>query len=80
LIKQSLEAPYDGLIQGRFLDPGSVINGGAQILEIIDSRFVEAHVTLPMEYISKVELGQIFKFKVSNKILQCNFKKNCTYV
>ena len=75
LDQTKLEAPYDGLIQGRFLDPGSVINGGAQILEIIDSRFVEAHVTLPMEYISKVELGQIFKFKVSNKIYDAILKR-----
>ena len=48
LDQAKLVAPYDGVIQGRFLDSGTVINGGVQILEIIDSRFVEAHVTLPM--------------------------------
>jgi RND family efflux transporter MFP subunit len=80
LDQAKLVAPYDGVIQGRFLDSGTVINGGVQILEIIDSRFVEAHVTLPMEYISKVELGQTFKFKVSNKTYNAILKRNCTYV
>jgi len=39
-----IRAPFDGYIQNRFLDSGTVISPGVPILEIIDSSFVEAHV------------------------------------
>ena len=42
-----IRAPFDGYIQNRFLDSGTVISPGAPILEIIDSTVVEAHVSVP---------------------------------
>ena len=42
-----IRAPFDGYIQNRFLDSGTVISPGVPILEIIDSTVVEAHVSVP---------------------------------
>ena len=41
-----LLAPFDGIVQDRYLDTGSVINGGIPILEVLDSRNVKAHLSL----------------------------------
>ena len=40
-----LRAPYDGFIQNRFVDEGTVINEVNPILEILDANKVEAHVS-----------------------------------
>ena len=40
-------APYDGIIQRRLLDEGSIVNPSVPVLEILDSIYVEARVSLP---------------------------------
>jgi len=62
-----LIAPFDGFIQNRFLDTGSVINGGVPIIEILDSKNVEAHVSIPVSYIDKLKIGNKYSFKIGNK-------------
>ena len=61
-----LLAPYDGIVQDRYLDTGSVINGGIPILEVLDSRNVKAHISIPISYIDKIEIGSIYNFKIGN--------------
>ena len=46
-----IRSPFDGYIQNRFLDSGTVISPGVPILEIIDSTVVEAHVSVPSDII-----------------------------
>ena len=45
LEQTKLIAPFDGVIQNRYLDTGSVINGGIPIVEILGSKNVEAHIS-----------------------------------
>ena len=61
-----LLAPFDGIVQDRYLDTGSVINGGIPILEVLDSRNVKAHISIPISYIDKIKIGSIYNFKIGN--------------
>ena len=67
LEQTKLRAPFDGYIQNRFLDTGSVINGGVPIIEILDSTIVKAHVSIPVSYSEKLEIGNEYSFTISNK-------------
>ena len=59
-----LKAPYDGFIQNRFVDEGTVINGSNPILEILDSNRVEAHVSIPENLIENLEISKEYNFLI----------------
>jgi len=59
-----LLAPFNGIIQNRFLDTGSVINAGVQVLEILGSSNVEARISIPMNYMNKVKIGEEYEFDI----------------
>ncbi|MDA8890400.1 efflux RND transporter periplasmic adaptor subunit [Gammaproteobacteria bacterium] len=59
-----LLAPFNGIIQNRFLDTGSVINAGVQVLEILGSSNVEARISIPMNYMDKVKIGEEYEFDI----------------
>ena len=67
LEQTKLIAPYDGVIQNRYLDTGSVINGGIPIVEILGSKNVEAHISIPLKFIDKLNIGNFYDFKIGNK-------------
>jgi len=61
-----LLAPFDGIVQDRYLDTGSVINGGIPILEILDSKNVKAHISIPISYIDKIKIGDSYNFDIGD--------------
>ena len=67
LEQTKLISPFDGVIQNRYLDTGSVISGGIPILEILGSRNVEAHISIPLKFIDKLNIGNFYDFKIGNK-------------
>ena len=67
LEQTKLTAPFDGVIQNRYLDTGSVINGGIPIVEILGSKNVEAHISIPLKFIDKLNIGNSYNFKIGNK-------------
>ena len=67
LEQTKLTAPFDGVIQNRYLDTGSVINGGIPIVEILGSKNVEAHISIPLKFIDKLNIGNSYDFKIGNK-------------
>lgn len=67
LEQTKLIAPFDGVIQNRYLDTGSVINGGIPIVEILGSKNVEAHISIPIKFIDKLNIGNSYDFKIGNK-------------
>lgn len=75
LEQTQLLAPFNGIIQDRFLDTGSVINGGVPILEVLDSRYIEAHVSVPAEYISKINTGKSYDFQVEDRIVKAKLQR-----
>ena len=60
-------APFNGLIQSRYLDEGTVINPGLPVLEILDSEKVEAHIAMPLNLVNKVSLKQTYAFNLNGK-------------
>ena len=75
LEQTNLISPYSGIIQNRFLDSGSVINQGVPILEIIDSNYVEAHISLPVIYLKDMKIGDEYNFKVNGKDTNAIFSR-----
>ena len=67
LEQTKLIAPFDGVIQNRYLDTGSVINGGIPIVEILGSKNVEAHISIPLKFVDKLNIGDSYDFKIGNK-------------
>ena len=67
LEQTKLIAPFDGVIQNRYLDTGSVINGGIPIVEILGSKNVEAHISIPIKFIDKLNIGNFYDFEIGNK-------------
>jgi len=61
-----LLAPFNGIVQDRYLDTGSVINGGIPILEILDSKNVKAHISIPISYIDKIKIGDSYNFDIGD--------------
>ena len=75
LEQTNLISPFKGVIQNRFLDTGTVINSGIPILEIIDSNFVEAHISVPVIYLEDMNLGEEYNFKFDDEIVKATFSK-----
>lgn len=75
LLQTNLIAPFDGIIQSRFLDTGTVINSGIPILEIIDSNYVEAHISVPVIYLEDMEIGKEYNFQFDGEMIQAVFSK-----
>ena len=67
LEQTKLITPFDGVIQNRYLDTGSVINGGIPIVEILGSKNVEAHISIPLKFIDKLNIGNSYDFKIGIK-------------
>jgi len=70
-----IRAPFDGYIQNRFLDSGTVISPGVPILEIIDSSFVEAHVSVPSNVIEGLMEGESYSFLIGMEIFPATLKR-----
>ena len=75
LEQTNILAPFNGLIQSRYLDEGSVINPGLPILEIIDSEKVEAHVALPLYLIDKISMQESFTFNLNGESINGVLKR-----
>ena len=75
LLQTNLIAPFDGIIQSRFLDTGTVINSGIPILEIIDSNYVEAHISVPVIYLEDMEIGKEYNFQFDGEMVQAVFSE-----
>ena len=70
-----LRAPYDGFIQNRFVDEGTVINGSNPILEILDANKVEAHVSIPENLVNNLEVSNDYTFVIGQEKAIGKFKR-----
>ncbi len=75
LEQTKIRAPFNGFIQNRFFDPGTVTSPGIAILEVIDSTSVEAHVSVPSGVIDGLIIGQEYNFIINEKIHSAQFKR-----
>ena len=70
-----LRAPYDGFIQNRFVDEGTVINGSNPILEILDANKVEAHVSIPENLVNNLKVSNDYTFEIGQEKAIGKFKR-----
>ena len=70
-----LSAPFNGVIQNRFLDTGSVINAGIHVLEILGSNNVEARISIPSNYMDKVQIGNEYEFDVRGASVKAKLER-----
>ena len=70
-----MRAPYDGFIQDRFVDEGTVISGSNPILEILEANKVEAHVSIPEDLIKNLIISYEYTFKIGSEIAQGKLKR-----
>ena len=70
-----LRAPYDGFIQNRFVDEGTVINGSNPMLEILDANKVEAHVSIPENLVNNLKVSNDYTFEIGQEKSIGKFKR-----
>jgi len=75
LRQSQLIAPFDGFIQQRFYDTGSMVNPMQPVLEIIDSKQVEAQVSIPLKYLDLLVPGELYEFELSNNVYQAKLER-----
>ena len=75
LEQTKIRAPFNGFIQNRFFDSGTVTSPGIAILEIIDSTIVEAHVSVPSNVIQGLSIGEEYSFMINSKSYPAKFKR-----
>ena len=75
LEQTKIRAPFNGFIQNRFFDSGTVTSPGIAILEIIDSTIVEAHVSVPSSVIQGLSIGEEYIFMINSKSYPAKFKR-----
>jgi len=68
-------APFNGIIQNRFMDEGVVLSPGLAVLEIIDSSGVEAHVSIPSRVIDSLQVDQTYSFAIGDQQHQATLKR-----
>ncbi len=74
LAKTELVAPYDGVLQARLADEGSIVSPGQTILEIVEQRDMEARVRLPAEVSTMLDPNRSYEFKVNQKAVPGRLK------
>ena len=79
LEQTKIRAPFNGFIQNRFFDSGTVTSPGIAILEIIDSTIVEAHVSVPSSVIQGLSIGEEYSFMINSKLYPAKFKRCLLY-
>ena len=75
LEQTKIRAPFNGFIQNRFFDSGTVTSPGIAILEIIDSTSVEAHVSVPSSVIKGLTNGEEYSFAINSESYPAKFKR-----
>lgn len=63
-----LLAPFDGFVQQRFYDLGAMVNPLQPVLELIDSKAVEAHISVPLKYLELLSIGEDYEFDLAGKV------------
>ena len=69
LSQTKIIAPYDGFIQNRMIDQGTIISPGVNVFEFVDSSSVEAHISIPEKIIDNLTIGEKYFFTINEKMI-----------
>ena len=75
LNQKNLIAPFDGIIQKRYADTGSVVGAGQKIFDIVKNSSVEAHIAIPDELILDLSKEEDFEFVINGRTINGTFSR-----
>ena len=70
----TLQAPFDGVIVARFIDPGTVVAAGSAIYELIDDQNLEVHVGVPQDMAHQLQPGANYRVLTDGAVLDAKMR------
>ena len=71
--KALLRAPYDGVIQQRFMDEGTIVSPGQHVLHLIEKGRLQARIGIPLKMVEQLNKESSYQFKVGTKKITGQF-------
>jgi RND family efflux transporter MFP subunit len=68
--KAHLYAPFSGVVGESYLDVGSSASAGRPVLRALEVEQMEAHVGVPRQLAGSLQIGQLVKLRVGDKVLE----------
>ena len=67
LAEAAIKAPFDGIIQSRYMDEGTQILGGTPAVKLIELEPIKAHVGVPSESLVSLTIGNTYNLSWNGK-------------
>ena len=67
LAEAAIRAPFDGIIQSRYMDEGTQILGGTPAVKLIELGPIKAHIGVPSESLASLTIGNTYTLNWSGK-------------
>lgn len=74
LDKLNIKAPYDGVVQARMVDEGSIVAPGQTAMVIVESGLAEARIGLPESMTPYLASGVSYEFKINQRAVPGTLK------
>ncbi|WP_349573319.1 efflux RND transporter periplasmic adaptor subunit [Azotobacter salinestris] len=58
----TLNAPFDGRVVVRRVQPHESVAGGTPLLEVVDNHSLEIHLLVPSRWLGRLKPGEVFEF------------------
>lgn len=68
LTEAAIRAPFDGIIQSRYMDEGTQILGGTPALKLIELGPIKAHVGVPSRSLASLTIGGTYNLSWDGKV------------
>ncbi|MGB3533921.1 MAG: efflux RND transporter periplasmic adaptor subunit [Microcoleaceae cyanobacterium] len=68
LEKSLLSAPFSGQISRRYIDEGTVVSAGQQVVRLVEGRQPEVRVGVPAEALSDLRIGRQYPVEVGGEV------------
>jgi membrane fusion protein, multidrug efflux system len=65
--KLNITAPYDGLLQARHMDEGSIVSPGRAVLSLVEEGALEAQVGIPQHAVADLVKGRNYQFMINDR-------------
>jgi RND family efflux transporter MFP subunit len=67
LAEAAIKAPFDGIVQSRYMDEGTQILGGTPAVKLIELGPIKAHVGVPSESLASLTIGERYNLSWNGK-------------
>ena len=74
LEKSALRAPYDGVVASRHLDPGTVLQAGEPVMQLVSGDALEARIGIPAARLSELEPGARYTLQLRTGTIEATLE------